>query len=107
MRSVASVGRWSTRRPWWAIAAWLAFVVVAVVVGVAGGTKELENGAVGESARGYAMMDRYRAWPPNREYAYLHSTTLKADDAEFRAATAAASMQLGKAVGGRIETRVS
>ena len=90
MRSVASVGRWSTRHPWWAIAAWLAFVVLAVAAAIAGGTEELVNGAVGESARGYSMMDRYRAWPPTREYAYLHSETLRANDREFRAATAAA-----------------
>ena len=60
MRSVATIGRWSTRRPWRAIAAWLAFVALAVVLGIAAGTKQLENGAVGESARGYSLMDAHR-----------------------------------------------
>ena len=107
MRSVASVGRWSTRHPWRAIGAWLAFVVVAVGAGVAAGTAELGNGAVGESARGYDMMSRYGAWPPTREYAYLRSTTLRADDPAFRAATAAASNRLAAAVGGDVDSRVS
>jgi hypothetical protein len=60
------------RRPWRAIALWLSFVVVAVAFAVITGTKSLQNGAVGESARGYALMDRGQAWPPTREYAYVH-----------------------------------
>ncbi len=60
------------RRPWRAIALWLAFVVIAVAFAVITGTKSLENGAVGESARGYALMDEGQAWPPTREYAYVH-----------------------------------
>ena len=54
---MATIGRWSTRRPWRAIAVWLAFVVVAVGAMIATGTKSLENGAIGESARGYTMLD--------------------------------------------------
>jgi len=58
--------------PWRAIALWLAFVVVAVAFAVITGTESLQNGAVGESARGYALLDRGQAWPPTREYAYVH-----------------------------------
>jgi uncharacterized membrane protein YdfJ with MMPL/SSD domain len=72
MRSVASIGRWSMAHPWRAIVLWLSFVVVAVAFAVITGTKSLQNGAVGESARGYALMDRGQAWPPTREYAYVH-----------------------------------
>src|SRR5437016_1270785 len=70
---MASIGRWSMRRPWRAIALWLVFVVLAVGAAVLTGTESLQNGAVGESARGYALMDQHQAWPPTREYGYLHS----------------------------------
>ena len=85
------------RRPWRAIGAWVAFVVLAVVVGAVGGTQSLENGAVGESARGYSLMDRHQAWPPAREYAYLHSASLSASAPGFKAAIADVSsrMQVG------------
>jgi uncharacterized membrane protein YdfJ with MMPL/SSD domain len=55
--SPTSVGRWSARRPWLAIAVWLAFVTAAVGALALTGSSSLQNGAVGESARGYAMMD--------------------------------------------------
>ena len=89
MKSVATVGRWSLRHPWYAIVGWLAFVAACVVVGVVVGTASLENGAVGESARGYALMDAHQAYTPTREYGYLHSDTLRADDPRFRAAASA------------------
>jgi uncharacterized membrane protein YdfJ with MMPL/SSD domain len=88
MKSVATIGRWSARRPWLAIVAWLAFVAVAITAVAMTGTKSLQNGAVGESARGYALMNAHRAWPPEREYGYLHSDTLRAGDGPFRAAIA-------------------
>src|SRR5690348_16096202 len=74
------------RRPWRAIAVWLAFVALTVAAAIATGTESLQNGAVGESARGYSMLDRYGLWPPPREVAYLHSATLRASDPPFRAA---------------------
>jgi RND superfamily putative drug exporter len=85
-RSVATIGRWSTRHPWRAISAWLAFVLVAVGMLILTGTKSLENGAIGESARGYTMLDENRLWPPPREVAYLHSDALRTTDPAFRAA---------------------
>ncbi len=86
MRPVTALGRWSTRRPWVAIGCWLGFVLVAGGLLAATGTKTLSNGAVGESARGYEMLDANGLWPPARELAYLHSSTLRVRDGPFRAA---------------------
>ncbi len=83
MRSVATVGRWSARRPWRAIAVWLAFVALAIGASVATGTESLSNGAVGESARGYDLLDRYDLWGAPREIAYLHSSTLRVTSPAF------------------------
>jgi uncharacterized membrane protein YdfJ with MMPL/SSD domain len=85
-RSVATIGRWSTRHPWRAIAVWLTFVALAVAALVATGTKTLQNGAVGESGRGYKMLDANSLWPPPNEIAYLHSDTLTVRDPAFRGA---------------------
>jgi uncharacterized membrane protein YdfJ with MMPL/SSD domain len=68
-----SIGRWSISHPRRALAAWLAFVVVCVALGAISGTKTLDNGAVGESARGYAIMNKDRLWGAPRELAYLHA----------------------------------
>jgi putative drug exporter of the RND superfamily len=68
-----SIGRWSIHHPRVAVAAWLAFVVACVALGAISGTKTLDNGAVGESARGYAIMDKHSLWGPGRELAYLHA----------------------------------
>ena len=62
-----SIGRWSISHPRLAVAAWLVFVVACVALGAISGTKTLDNGAVGESARGYAIMNKHRLWgPPSR-----------------------------------------
>jgi uncharacterized membrane protein YdfJ with MMPL/SSD domain len=87
------------RRPWRAIAAWLLFVFAALVLGAAAGTKELQNGAVGESARGYALMDEHGAWPPEREYGYIHSDRLTVGDAPFRAAVADVKTRMARGLG--------
>ena len=92
---MATIGRWSTRHPWRAIVGWLAFVAVAVAAMVATGTKTLQNGAVGESARGYDMLDKNNLWPPPREIAFLHSATLTARDPAFRAAIDDVAKRLG------------
>jgi RND superfamily putative drug exporter len=68
-----SIGRWSIYHPRVAVAAWLAFVVACVALGAMSGTKTLDNGAVGESAHGYAIMDKHSLWGPGRELAYLHA----------------------------------
>ncbi len=104
---MATVGRWSMRRPWRAIAAWFAFVAVAVGAMLATGTESLPNGASGESARGYAMMDEHRAYTPARELGYLHSASLGFDDAPFRAAVADVSRRMRTMLGGPVEVRAS
>jgi uncharacterized membrane protein YdfJ with MMPL/SSD domain len=53
---------------------------------IATGTETLENGAVGESARGYDMLSANQLWPPPREVAYMHSDTSRVTDPRFRAA---------------------
>ncbi len=107
MRSVAAIGRWSARRPWRAVAAWLAFVVAALAIGAAVGTESLQNGAVGESARGYSLLDQHQAWPPAREYGYVHSEKLRADDPAFRAAVVDVAHRMAAGLGSTIVTRVS
>jgi RND superfamily putative drug exporter len=95
------------RRPWRAIAAWLGFVAVAIALGAVAGTKELENGAVGESARGYSLMDEHRAWPPAREYGYLHSDQFTVGDPRFRAAITDVSGRMRTGLGSRPVVRFS
>jgi uncharacterized membrane protein YdfJ with MMPL/SSD domain len=107
MRSVATIGRWSMRRPWLAIVAWLAFVAVAIGAAVVTGTESLGNGAVGESARGYALMDEHQVWTPAREYGYLHSDTLRAGDPRFRAAVEDVATRMRTGLGGPVRTSVS
>jgi uncharacterized membrane protein YdfJ with MMPL/SSD domain len=107
VRSVATVGRWSIRHPWLAIVAWLAFVVLAIGALAATGTESLNNGAVGESARGYSLMDKHQAWPPAREYGYLHSDTLAVDSPAFRSAIAAVRERMNVIAGIQVSVRVS
>jgi uncharacterized membrane protein YdfJ with MMPL/SSD domain len=95
------------RRPWRAIAVWLAFVVLALAAGAATGTEELQNGAVGESARGYDLIEQHGAWTAAREYGYLHSDSLTAGEQPFRAAVNDVAERLRTAVGGDVDTRVS
>jgi uncharacterized membrane protein YdfJ with MMPL/SSD domain len=95
------------RRPWRAIAAWLGFVTVAIALGAAAGTKELENGAVGESARGYALMDAHGAWPPAREYGFVHSDRYSAGDPPFRAAITDVAGRMRARLDSRPVVRVS
>jgi RND superfamily putative drug exporter len=69
-----SIGRWSIHHPWHALAVWIAFVLACLTLGAISGTKTLDNGAAGESARGYAIMNKYRLWGPGHELAYLHDS---------------------------------
>ena len=82
--SPTAIGRWSTRRPVLAIAVWLSFVVAAVLALSLTGSKPLDNGAVGESAHGYALMNSHQLGLPQSEYAYLHSTSLNTGDEALR-----------------------
>jgi RND superfamily putative drug exporter len=84
--SPTSVGRWSARHPWRAIAAWMCFVLVAVLALALSGSRQLQNGAVGESARGYALMNTHGLGFPSHEYVYLHSDSSTAESRAFRVA---------------------
>src|SRR5215470_15784617 len=84
--SPARIGRWSASHPWRALIIWVTFVAACVALGAMAGTRTLSDGAVGESARGNAVMDQQHLWGPPREYAYLHSGTLVGSDPGFAAA---------------------
>jgi len=105
--SPTAIGRWSTRRPVLAIAVWLTFVVVAVFALALTGSKPLENGAVGESARGYALMDAHDLGLPAEEYAYLHSDSLITGAPAFRAATRQVAASMAEALGGPAQIAVA
>jgi RND superfamily putative drug exporter len=105
--SPTSIGRWSTRRPWLAIVLWLGFVIVAAAALSLTGTKQLQNGAVGESARGDALENAHQIGFPPEEYVYLHSPSLGATSPVFRAAVRAASTDLTAAVGGPVTVTTS
>ncbi len=104
--SLTRLGRWSGRHPWRALAVWLAFVALAVAAGIATGTNSLQSGAVGESARGNALMDQHQMGSPPREYGYLHSDTLRASDPAFRAAVRDVAARMRSALD-RVEVSVS
>ena len=98
--SPTSIGRWSTRRPWLAIALWLVFVVAAAAALTLTGSKQLQNGAVGQSARGNTLMNAHQLGAPPEEYVYLHSNSLDTTSSVFRAAVRTISTELTAAVGG-------
>src|SRR2546421_3739444 len=86
-RSLAArAGRWSAQHRKTAIWGWLAFVVVAFMIGGAVGTKTLEHTqtGVGESGRAdHAIAD---AAPEHaQEMVLIHSTRAKAGDPAVRA----------------------
>ena len=97
--SPTAIGRWSTRRPVLAIAAWLTFVIAAVVALSLTGSKPLDNGAVGQSARGYALMDSHRLGLPPNEYVYLHSDSVKTGSPAFRTAIESIDRAMRAAIG--------
>ncbi len=105
--SPSSAGRWSARHPWRALAAWLGFVVVALLALALSGSRQLQNGAVGESARGYALMNSHRLGFAPREYAYLHSDTSTADGAAFRGAIGDVARAMRTAFGASVSVGVS
>jgi uncharacterized membrane protein YdfJ with MMPL/SSD domain len=99
--SPAAIGQWSARRPWLAIALWLGFVVGCLAALVVTGSKQLQSGATGESARAESMITAHQAFPPGGqpEYAYLHSDTRRASDRAFRAAIAKVRANMERALG--------
>src|SRR5215469_10788628 len=95
--SPGGVGRWSARHPWRALLIWFVFVASCVAIGAATGTSTLSNGSVGESARGYAVMNQYGQyglWGPPREYVYFHSSAQVSSDPGFAAAVGQVERQI-------------
>lgn len=90
------------RRPWFAIGLWAAFVLAALGALAITGTKQLQNGAVGESARGYALMDRHMLGFAPHEFAYLHSDALSSTAAGFQVVTKEVARDLHRALGTRV-----
>jgi len=77
LNPIVAIGRWSTRHPWRAIALWLVFVVAAVGVLLMTGSKTLQNGTVGEAARGYSMLENHQLQRGGElDYGYVHSDSL-------------------------------
>ena len=101
----ARMGRWSANHWKTAVFGWLAFVVAAVVIGGAVGTKylETEDLAVGEAARANEILEA--GFPQindeQGEIVLIQSTTLDADDPAFEAVIA----DVAKTVGGFSEAR--
>ena len=83
------MGRWSARHRKTAIFGWLAFVVAAVVIGGALGTKQLGNNDTlpGESGRATKILDEGFKQPAG-ETVLVQSRSSTADDPAFRAAVA-------------------
>jgi uncharacterized membrane protein YdfJ with MMPL/SSD domain len=86
----ARMGRWSAGHRRTAIFGWLAFVIAAVVIGGAIGTKQLDQDelGIGESGRAQAIIDRGELRDSADETVIVQSETAKATDAEFRAVVA-------------------
>lgn len=79
------VGRWSANNWKKALFGWLAFALVAIVVGSAFGTRMAgEENGTGESARAEKMLDQADFQGPPIESLLIQSSTLKVTDAGFR-----------------------
>jgi RND superfamily putative drug exporter len=83
------------------------FVVAAAAALSLTGTKQLQNGAVGESARGDALMNAHQIGFPPEEYVYLHSSSLGTTSSVFQAAVRTVSTDLTAAVGGPVTVATS
>ena len=93
----ARMGRWSAQHRKTAIWGWIAFVVVAFMVGNAAGTKTLDNAhlGVGESGRAERTLDA--AYPKSAdELVLVQSPTATANSLPFRAAVGDAQFRLSK-----------
>lgn len=83
----ARMGRWSARHRKTAIFGWLAFVVTALAIGGAIGTKALDPDelGIGESKRAQSIVDRGAFADTASESVLVSSASHTADDAAFRA----------------------
>jgi RND superfamily putative drug exporter len=91
----ARAGRWSAAHPKTAIFGWLAFVLVAFVIGGAVGTKEIDqyHGGTGESGRAdRALGEKFQQ--PATERVLVQSRQGSGQAAEFRAGVRDVSARL-------------
>jgi putative drug exporter of the RND superfamily len=98
MNLAARAGRWSAQHRKAAIWGWLAFVVVAFMIGKSAGTVTLENAqsGVGESGRADRAIDK--AFPKEAgEEILIQSAAARASDPEFRAVVADTERRLAAA----------
>ena len=98
----ARAGRWSTENRKKAIWGWLAFVVIAVVIGGGVGSKELEDADTyqGESGRAEQALVDAGLDPPAGETVMIKSDTLEAGDRQFDAAIADVESRIEQGRGG-------
>jgi RND superfamily putative drug exporter len=76
------------------------FVAAAVGALSFTGSNQLQNGAVGQSGRGYALMADHQIELPSSVYAYLHSASLSTASPGFQAGIRTLSEGMKAAVGG-------
>jgi uncharacterized membrane protein YdfJ with MMPL/SSD domain len=105
--SPAGIGRWSAAHPWRAVGAWLLFLAVAVAALALTGSKQLSNGAAGESARADALLNKHQVGLSEREYGYLHSDSLQVGDPRFHAAIDGVANRMRTALGGPVTVHIS
>ena len=94
----ARAGRWSAQHRKTAIFGWLAFVIVAFVIGNGLGTKKVEQTLPGESGRAQAIQeDNFPHAKKNaaEESILIQSKTLKADDPQYKAVVKDVEKQIG------------
>jgi uncharacterized membrane protein YdfJ with MMPL/SSD domain len=96
----ARAGRWSARHRKAAVLGWLAFVVAALVLGGATGTKLLTDEEQGSGESGRADKALAKAFPQAADESVLvQSSKLNVDDPAFRAAVADVERRLGRVKG--------
>jgi len=81
----ARAGRWSARHRKTAIFGWLAFVIVALAIGSAVGTKTLDSSESGVGESGRADRTQYEAFPKRAEESVLIQSRTDASSPRFRA----------------------
>jgi RND superfamily putative drug exporter len=96
----ARVGRWSARHRKTAIGGWLAFVVLALVLGGMAGTNTLEYADSGVGEAGHADSTIYHAFPKKSDEGVLiQSASVKAGSPQFKAVVAEVIESLDKTKG--------
>ena len=105
--SPAAIGRWSASHPSRAVAVWVVFVVAAVAALALTGSKQLDNGGAGDSARADALLNRHQVGLSQQEYGYLHSEALTVAAPEFHTAIDAVAGRMRSALGTSVTIHVA